>query len=151
MVSFYVILSESEGSSHLRWKKILRHFVPQNDKKREAFASMLKQGYFPCHPERMRRIFAPSMEKRFFVTLFLRMTYTGGCSGRNAGFLSGIRIKLKKELPRNCKKFRGSFLMVIQAFSRFSPADAPEAHGRSAEAAPGILPPKDLPLPKGGG
>ena len=35
--------------------------------------SMPKQGSFLCHPERQRRIFAPSKVKRFFVTAFLRM------------------------------------------------------------------------------
>ena len=36
--------------------------------------SMPKQGSFLCHPERQRRIFAPSKVNRFFVTAFLRMT-----------------------------------------------------------------------------
>ena len=45
-------------------KKILRHFVPQNDKGRGHYALMLKQGFFSCHPERKRRIFAPSTEKK---------------------------------------------------------------------------------------
>ena len=39
---------------------------------------MPNQGFFLCHPERNRRIYAASIEKGFFVTAFLRMTYTGG-------------------------------------------------------------------------
>ena len=47
----------------------------QNDKRGYP---MPNQGFFLCHPERKRRIFAASIEKGSFVTSFLRMTYTGG-------------------------------------------------------------------------
>ena len=46
-----------------------------SDRKIEnIYALTRKSGFLPCHPEHQRRIFAVSIEKRFFVTLFLRMT-----------------------------------------------------------------------------
>ena len=46
-----------------------------SDRKIEnIYALTRKSGFLPCHPERQRRIFAVSIEKRFLVTLFLRMT-----------------------------------------------------------------------------
>ena len=47
---------------------------------------MPKHGSFLCHPERKRRIFAPLIEKGFFVTAFLRMTYTEGAPERIQDF-----------------------------------------------------------------
>ena len=46
-----------------------------SDRKIEnIYALTRKSGFLPCHPEHQRRIFAVSIEKRFLVTLFLRMT-----------------------------------------------------------------------------
>ena len=88
LISFCVILSVSEGSSHLRQRlgreKILRHFVPQKDINCRFFR--IAYTLSVCHPERQRRIFASSEENRFFVTSFLRMTYTEGAPERIQGF-----------------------------------------------------------------
>ena len=76
--AFRVILSVSEGSSHFRKRKdssSLRSSEWQRE--RVNMKSMPKQGSFLCHPERQRRIFAPSKVNRFFVTAFLRMTKGG--------------------------------------------------------------------------
>ena len=77
-VSRHVILSVSEGSSQYRKRKdssSLRSSEWQRE--RVNMKSMPKQGSFLCHPERQRRIFAPSKVNRFFVTAFLRMTKGG--------------------------------------------------------------------------
>ena len=39
-------------------------------------AYLIAYMFLTCHPERQRRIFVPSTEKGFFVTTFLRMTYS---------------------------------------------------------------------------
>ena len=79
-----------------------------------------KQGFFPCHPERTRRIFAVSKEKRFFVTAFLRMTYkerfccNPACSAR---ILTSVTTRA---LPYLCTptgascSASGAFLTVCQ-------------------------------------
>ena len=89
---------------------------------------MPKHGFFLCHPERKRRIFAPSIEKRFFVTSFLRMTYkerfcrNPACS---AGILTSVATRAlpflcalasafcyflptKSRTTRTCKPFGSS-------------------------------------------
>ena len=92
LISFCVILSVSEGSSHLRQRlgreKILRHFVPQKDINCRFFR--IAYTLSVCHPERQRRIFASSEENRFFVTSFLRMTYTEGAPERIQDFCQGF-------------------------------------------------------------
>ena len=71
-------------------KKISVRYSYQNDKRAYIYTSMPKHGFFLCHPERKRRIFAPSIEKGFFVTMFLRMTYTEGAPERIQDFCQGF-------------------------------------------------------------
>ena len=117
------------------------HTVPkarnrQNQNNKRVYP-MTNQGFFLCHPERTRRIFAVSIEKRFFVTSFLRMTYKerfccdSACSAR---ILTSIATRA---LPYPCTPIgagcsaSGSFLTVCQRAEMFF---------RHAENAVGSLP-----------
>ena len=81
---------------------------------------MPNQGFFLCHPERMRRIFAVSVEKRFFVTSFLRMTYKELFCCNHACFARILTSNATRALPYLCTptgascSASGTFLAVCQ-------------------------------------
>ena len=79
--------------------KKARNRQNQNDKRGYLIPN---QGFFPCHPERTRRIFAVSKEKRFFVTSFLRMTYKERFCCNSACFARVLTSIATRALPYLC-------------------------------------------------